>query len=44
MTHDVDFYSTRVSPPTETGEQFPHARLRLLLAAAAITAETGFDR
>ncbi|GIH03700.1 hypothetical protein Rhe02_17670 [Rhizocola hellebori] len=37
--HDSDFYSTRVTPPDE-GEHFPHARLRSLLAAAAITVAT----
>ncbi|MEU5942396.1 hypothetical protein ABZ807_25170 [Micromonospora sp. NPDC047548] len=39
--HDTDFYSTRVTPPTETGEHFPHTRLRTLLAAAETTVRTG---
>ncbi|MFC4017590.1 hypothetical protein ACFOW4_06490 [Micromonospora sp. GCM10011542] len=39
--HDADFYSTRVAPPAETGEHFPHTRLRSLLAAAATTVATG---
>ncbi|MFE9204335.1 hypothetical protein [Micromonospora sp. NPDC007230] len=39
--HDADFYSTRVTPPTEAEERFPHTRLRKLLAAAATTVSTG---
>jgi hypothetical protein len=35
--HDADFYSTRTSPPAQTGGQFPHAQLRTLLTAAAST-------
>ncbi|MEV4499480.1 hypothetical protein AB0J84_27755 [Micromonospora arborensis] len=39
--HDASFYSTRVTPPAEVEEQFPHTRLRNLLAAAATTVATG---
>ncbi|MCW3816888.1 hypothetical protein ONA91_20795 [Micromonospora sp. DR5-3] len=39
--HDADFYSTRVTPPAEAEEHFPHTQLRKLLAAAATTVATG---
>ncbi|MEU9506044.1 hypothetical protein AB0D32_07155 [Micromonospora sp. NPDC048170] len=39
--HEAAFYSTRVTPPAEAEEGFPHDLLRNLLAAAARTVATG---